>query len=314
MNTLNYIAKYLEYHLKVARSFLISDARFHKQRLRRVLTREPDLIHPVTLNEKMCYRLLYDRKPLYTQLADKLAVRQYVTSRTDEVIMAPLIHTFKNTKEIDFNALPNAFVLKCNHDSGSTIICKDRAAFDIKAALVKLDLAMKKNMYYCTREWQYKNITPTILCEAYIDLFEGRDRSMTPEMLRIHCFDGNASFIEADFTDELGREYVNVYNRKWQLQPFQIAYPNHPVSIPEPALFYRALSAAQALAKDIDYCRVDLMLKDDSLYFSEITLTPQRGKLDITPREWDAKLGAMWQQQACHNSIRFPSSPEVDLR
>lgn len=314
MKTLNYIAKYVEYNLKIIRCFLISDVLFHTQRLRPLLNREPDLIHPVTLNEKMCYRLLYDRKPLYTLLADKLAVRHYVASRTDEVMVAPLIKTYKSTKEIDFAALPDTFVLKCNHDSGSTIICKDKTAFDSQSALLTLDLALKKNMYYCTREWQYKDITPTILCEEYIELFEGRDRSTTPEMLRIHCFDGNASIIEADFTDEQGREYVNVYNRKWELQPFQIAYPHHPAFIPEPALFYRALSAAQALAKDIDYCRVDLMLKDDSLYFSEITLTPQRGKLKIIPQEWDAILGAMWQQQAYHKTFRLPSSPEADLR
>ncbi|NQS85407.1 ATP-grasp fold amidoligase family protein [Pantoea allii] len=314
MNTLNYIAKYVEYNLKVARYFLINDTRFHTQRLRTLLNREPNLIHPVTLNEKMCYRLIYDRNPLYTQLADKLAVREYVLSRTDELMIAPLINTYKNTRDIDFNTLPNSFVIKCNHDSGSTIICKDKGTFNTQAALLTLDLAMKKNMYYCTREWQYKDIVPTLLCEEYIELFEGRDRGTTPEMLRIHCFAGCASFIEADFTDEQGREYVNVYNRKWELQPFQIEYPNHPASIPEPALFYRALSTAQALAKDIDYCRVDIMLKDDSLYFSEITLTPQRGKLKILPQEWDAKLGAMWQQQAYHKTHRFPSSPAVDLR
>ncbi|MFB4356875.1 ATP-grasp fold amidoligase family protein [Pantoea sp. BS_4] len=297
MNTLTFIAKYCEYGLKVARCFIINDARFHTQRLRILLGREPDLIHPVTLNEKMCHRLIYDRNPHYTQLADKLAVRDYVASRTDDVMIVPLINTYKSTKEIALNRLPATFVLKCNHDSGSTIICKDKATFNIKAALLKLDLAMKKNMYYTTREWQYKNISPMILCEEYIELFAGRERSTTPEMLRIHCFNGNASIIEADFTDEQGREYVNVYNRKWELQPFQIAYPHHPAPIAEPALFYRALCAAQALAKDIDYCRVDLMLKDDSLYFSEITLTPQRGKLKIMPLEWDAKLGAMWQQK-----------------
>lgn len=113
-------------------------------------------------------------------------------------------------------------------------------------------------------------------------------------MIRIHCFHGVACFIEADFTDSDGNEFINVYDRAWNLQPFQMEYPNTPLPVDEPESFHKSVIAAQDLAKEIDYCRVDLMLKGDDIYFSEITLSPKRGKLKITPSIWDAKLGSMW--------------------
>ncbi|WP_270959400.1 ATP-grasp fold amidoligase family protein, partial [Klebsiella pneumoniae] len=99
---------------------------------------------------------------------------------------------------------------------------------------------------------------------------------------------------EADFTDSDGNEFINVYDRAWNLQPFQMEYPNTPLPVDEPESFHKSVIAAQDLAKEIDYCRVDLMLKGDDIYFSEITLSPKRGKLKITPSIWDAKLGSMW--------------------
>jgi hypothetical protein len=99
-------------------------------------------------------------------------------------------------------------------------------------------------MYYTTREWQYKSITPVILCEKYRYFFWGGEKK-TPEMLRIHCFHGVACFVEADFSDESGNEYINVYDRSWKLQPFQMEYPNTPDAVEEPRLFYNAIIAAQ---------------------------------------------------------------------
>ncbi len=109
--------------------------------------------------------------------------------------------------------------------------------------------------------------------------------------------------MEADFTDESGNGFINVYDRHWQLQPFQMEYPNTPQDIPKPASYQEALLEAQELALGIDYCRVDLMLTRDEIYFSEITLSPKRGKLTITPPEWDARLGEMWQMTPVANRL-----------
>ncbi|HDS9456041.1 TPA: glycosyl transferase [Enterobacter asburiae] len=294
MNNATYLLKYIEYLIRKCRSFLMTDLNFHTSRLKKISGKDPDIKSPTTLSEKICHRLVYDRNDLYTMLADKLAVREYVTSRTKRVKTVPLIGVYNKASQIDFTTLPDKFVLKCNHDSGSTIVCKNKAQFNYREACKKLDFALRKNLYYTTREWQYKNITPMILCEPFVDLFDEADRNTTPEMLRIHCFHGVAHYVEADFTDSNGHGFINVYDRQWNLQPFQMEYPNTSVEPGEPVLFRQALLASQELADGIDYCRVDLMLKKHEIYFSEITLSPRRGKLTITPREWDARLGKIW--------------------
>ncbi|MEF3108938.1 ATP-grasp fold amidoligase family protein [Raoultella sp. WB_B2P2-3] len=294
MNRLNYFLRYSEYLVKILRTHLLNDKEFHTRRLQKISGRKPDLVHPVTLSEKICHRMIYDHNPFYTLLADKLAVREYIYNKTDKLKLAALVGVYSDIQNIDLNSLPDRFVLKCNHDSGSSVICTDKQKFNTARALSSLSLALKKNMYYSTREWQYKNIPPVILCEEYIDLFTGRDKNTTSEMLRIHCFHGIAGVIEADFTDERGNDYINVYDRAWRLQPFLMEYPNTPARIPPPDLLHQAITAAQELSRDLDYCRVDLMLQRDDIYFSEITLSPRRGKLQIYPAEWDIKLGQMW--------------------
>ncbi|MEH5099661.1 ATP-grasp fold amidoligase family protein [Atlantibacter hermannii] len=294
MNTFTRFTRYAEYQLKILRTWFSDDRKFHSARLKKVAGYNPDFINPLTLNEKICHRLIYDRDPFYTLLADKLAVRDYIYSHATGLKIPRLLGVYKHGNDIDFSRLPNQFVLKCNHDCGSTLLCLDKHQFDIPAALRRLNLAMKRNMYYRTREWQYKNIPPVILCEEYIDLFSGNNRETTPEMLRIHCFHGSPYFIEADFTDTQGQGFINVYDREWNLQPLQMEYPNTVHDIPRPALLQQALSSAQSLSKQLDYCRVDLMLQGTDIYFSEITLSPRRGKLTLSPPEWDRTLGEMW--------------------
>jgi hypothetical protein len=303
MNKLNYSLKYAEYLFKKCRRFFTSDLYFHTAELNKISENHVNLKKPMTLSEKICHRLVFDHQPFYTMLADKLAVREYVHSRTELIKVIPLIGIYHRAEDIDFSKLPAKFVLKCNHDCGSTIICTDREKFNPVNTLNRLRLALKKNMYYTTREWQYKNISPVILCEKFIDLFSDKEKSITPEMLRIHCFHGVACFVEADFTDESGNEYINVYDRAWKLQPFQMEYPNTPEPVDEPESFHSAITAAQELANEIDYCRVDLMLKGSEIYFSEITLSPKRGKLNITPAIWDAKLGDMWNLYSSNNRL-----------
>ncbi|HHI2409075.1 TPA: ATP-grasp fold amidoligase family protein, partial [Klebsiella quasipneumoniae] len=260
MNKINYQIKYIEYFLRKCRTILTNDISFHADRLREISGTYPDLLNPVTLNEKICHRILFIHNPFYTMLADKLLVREYVEKRTNLIKLIPLVGVYNRVDDIDFDKLPSKFVLKCNHDSGSAVICTDKTNIDPAKVKSKLKLSLKKNMYYTTREWQYKNIPPVILCEMYLDLFSSKHRNKTPEMIRIHCFHGVACFIEADFTDSDGNEFINVYDRAWNLQPFQMEYPNTPLPVDEPESFHKSVIAAQDLAKEIDYCRVDLML------------------------------------------------------
>ncbi|SEL68702.1 TupA-like ATPgrasp [Kosakonia sacchari] len=303
MNKINYHIKYIEYCFRKFSSFFTTDISFHTAKLNKTSGTYSNLSNPLTLNEKICHRLVFDHNPFYTMLVDKFAVREYVERRTNLVKLIPLVGIYNRVEDINFDNLPAKFVLKCNHDSGSTVICTDRANFEPAKVLNKLKLSLKKNMYYTTREWQYKNISPVLICEMYLDIFSDKDRNVTPEMLRIHCFHGVACFIEADFTDDNGFAFINVYDRSWNLQPFQMEYPNTPTPVKEPESFHKSVIAAQELAKEINYCRVDLMLKGQDIYFSEITLSPKRGKLKITPAIWDAKLGNMWSLSLANNRL-----------
>lgn len=171
MNKINHHVKYIEYLLRKSRTILTNDISFHADRLSKISGTYPDLRNPVTLNEKICHRILFRHDPFYTMLADKLLVREYVEKRTNLIKLNPLVGIYNRVDDIDFDKLPTKFVLKCNHDSGSTIICTDKTDFDPIMAKSKLKLSLKKNMYYTTREWQYKNIQPVILCEMYLDIF-----------------------------------------------------------------------------------------------------------------------------------------------
>ncbi|MGU5952100.1 ATP-grasp fold amidoligase family protein [Klebsiella pneumoniae] len=294
MKKIKYHLKYIEYLFRSFRTIFTDDVSFHAKKLNQIGFRNPDLINPLTLNEKICHRLIFERNSFHTMLADKVLVREYVKKKSKLVNLIPLVNIYKRVEDIDFEKLPSRFVLKCNHDSGSAVICTDRANLQRDSIINNLKLSLKKNMYYTTREWQYKNISPFIICEEYLDIFANKNRNVTPEMLRIHCFNGSPCFVEADFTDENGCEFINVYDTEWNLQPFQMEYPNTQTSVIKPEAFHKCIISAQELSKDIDYCRVDLMIKGKDIYFSEITLSPKRGKLIITPSIWDAKLGSMW--------------------
>lgn len=294
MIILKYKIKYIEYIIrKIISMTIISDYQYQHKKLSKISKRNINILNPITLSEKICHRMIYDHNPLYTYLADKLSARDFVYSRTDNVKLIPLIGVYRRSIDLDFSKLPDRFVLKCNHDSGSAIICTDKKKLNIPLAMNKLSLALKKNMYYITREWQYKDIEPVIICEKYIDLYSGNDQKIVPEMLRIHCFHGVAKFIEVDFSDKSG-EYINIYNTSWQIQPFNMEYPNTPYEITKPKSFDMAIIESQKLSSGINYCRIDLMIYHEDIYFSEITLSPRRGLLEIFPQEWDMKLGKMW--------------------
>ncbi|HBW3755245.1 TPA: glycosyl transferase, partial [Klebsiella pneumoniae] len=119
MNKINYQIKYIEYLLRKCRTILTNDISFHADRLREISGTYPDLLNPVTLNEKICHRILFIHNPFYTLLADKLLVRQYVEKRTNLIKLIPLVGVYNRVDDIDFDKLPSKFVLKCNHDSGS---------------------------------------------------------------------------------------------------------------------------------------------------------------------------------------------------
>ncbi|MFD3249030.1 ATP-grasp fold amidoligase family protein [Rahnella aquatilis] len=286
--------KKLEYKLKLIRTFFISDLRYRKRKHLQEFRRVPDFENPQSLNEKINNRMIFERDPFFTMLADKVAVREYVKTKIGEDYLVPLLGCYERAELIDLSELPEQFVLKCSHDSGSAIICKNKHQFDERAAKKKLNAHLNKNMYYVTREWHYKNIKPYIICEKFIDVFGGEPLHLIPEVYRVHCFSGKAHITEADFTDAMNNEYVNVYDPHWKLLPLTMGYNNTPHKITEPIFYRHMITLAEKLAEGIAYCRVDFIANKHQVFFSEITLTPCNGRIQISPVHWDYFLGELW--------------------
>ncbi|WP_380177426.1 ATP-grasp fold amidoligase family protein [Kalamiella sp. sgz302252] len=290
-----YFLKRIEHQGKVIRRLFQKKERYLLADWRKRHCHKGIFLSPESLNEKIVHRMLYTRNPLFTRLADKYRGRDWVAEKIGEKYLVPLLGVWQHPSEINYAALPDKFVLKCNHDSGSCQLCFSKEPEAIARYNRKIGYHLYRNFYYVSLEWHYKDIAPLILAEQYIDLFSDADANITPELYRVHCFHHKAKYIEADFTDDAGKKLTNIYDVNWHLQPFTMGQPNNPREIPRPVLYSRMLELAEKLADSFDYCRVDFFMNHENIWFSEITFTPERGKIRFSPRIWDYKLGELWQ-------------------
>lgn len=286
---------YFEYQAKVIRTKFVSDQKYLTKRFISKLGYTPNFCAPKSFNEKVTARMIFERSPLFTKLADKCAVRQLVSAKVGDAYFVPLIGIYKCFNEIDFEQLPDQFVLKCTHDSGSAMLCRDKNKFDVAAASTKIENHLKMNMYYRKREWHYKDIFPQILIENYIDLYVDPHSQSVITTCRVHCFEGKPEYLEIDVQDQQGQNYSNIYDTLWVLQPFQVDLKeNSPIALAAPKQLQDIIELSRKLCFTYGYSRIDFLLSQDHVYFSEITLTPNAGRMVITPAEWDFKLGALW--------------------
>ncbi|MBR5897307.1 MAG: glycosyl transferase, partial [Lachnospiraceae bacterium] len=156
--------------------------------------RKLNLRHPVTFQEKLQWMKYYYRNPEFTKLVDKYEVRDYVKEKIGEEYLVPLYGVYNSWNEIDFSALPDAFVIKCTHDSGSVVICKNKSAFDYDAAKKKIEEGLARNQFYLSREWPYKNVKPRIIIEKYLIDEKSGD---LPDY-KFFCFDGKVKILESN--------------------------------------------------------------------------------------------------------------------
>ena len=251
-----------------------------------------NLKDPQTFNEKLQWLKLYDRKPEYTTMVDKYAVKQYVADKIGEEYIIPTLGVWNHFDEIDFNKLPNQFVLKCTHDSGGLIICKDKSRLDLKAAKKKLERCLKRNFYYSGREWPYKNVKPMIIAEKFMEDNEDvADLGLID--YKFFCFNGIPKFAYvARGAAKAFKSKINMMDLDWKAMPFQRT--DHPQfkEIPEkPINFSKMIEFSKVLSKDIPFVRVDFYEINSRLYFGELTFFPGSGYIPFNSEEWDYKLG-----------------------
>lgn len=243
--------------------------------------------NPQTFNEKLQWLKLNDRNPLYTTLVDKYAVKKWVADKIGEQYIIPTLAVWKKAEDIDFDALPEQFVLKVNHDSGGLVICKDKAQLDRQAAVAKLSRALKNNGYWYGREWPYKNVKPCIIAEKYME-----DENHQLNDYKFMVFNGK---VKCSFTctERFSKDGLKVtfYDANWDIMPFERHYPRSKTPITKPLNYDEMVELAEKLSKDIPFVRVDFYSIKGKIYFGEMTFYPGSGFEEFTPMEWDKNIG-----------------------
>lgn len=239
---------------------------------------------PVTFNEKLQWLKLHDRKPEYTTMVDKYEAKKWVAERIGEEYIIPTLGVWNHFDEIDFDKLPNQFVLKCTHDSGGLVICRDKEKLDKKAARKKLENCLKHNFFWGQREWPYKNVKPRILAEEMVD--------MNPVDYKWICLKGEPKVLCMCMDRQKGDLTFNYYDMNFNLLPFEWVHPNIKTGVVKrPENFDEMKKLAQKLSKDIPEVRVDFYDINGQVYFGELTFYHQSGFAHIHPHEWETELG-----------------------
>ena len=233
-----------------------------------------DFNNPKTFNEKLQWLKLYNRKPEYTQMVDKYQAKKYVASIIGEKYIIPTLGVWDKFDDIDFDKLPNQFVLKTTHGGGNTgvVICKDKSTFDKIAARKKLNHSLKQCIYKSLREWPYKDVKHRIIAETLIG-----DGFIID--YKFSCFNGTATDVMTCSDRDTGDTKFYFFSPKWELLKYNkrgIAAPEG-FTVPTPKNYEKMFEIASKLSKDIPYIRVDLYNIDGQIYFGELTFFPQSG-------------------------------------
>lgn len=268
-------------------SALYNDVEYIKKFFAQVMGYRLDIEHPKTFNEKLQWLKLYNRKPDYTRMVDKYEMKRFVGERIGDGYTIPTLGVWDSYDEIDFDKLPDQFVLKCTHDSGSIIIVDNKEDFDKEEARNKLGRALGINYYWLGREWPYKNVKPRIIAEPYLC-----DSSETElKDYKLFCFNGMVKMIQVDF-DRFVNHKRNIYNREWEYMPIAYKCSTIPGRIIEkPKCLQDMIEIAEQLAHSIPYVRVDFYVIGDRPVVGEMTFFPESGRGKFVPKEWDKILG-----------------------
>jgi hypothetical protein len=266
----------------------MSSETFLKKAFRYSMGRELNLENPVTYTEKLQWLKLYDHRPEYTRMVDKYGVKQYVAERLGEEHVIPVLGVWERAEDIDFDALPQRFVLKTTHDSGSYVVCKDKSKLDIPAARARMAKFLKRKYYDCNREWPYKNVKPRIIAEQYMEdsrSGELRDYKFftfggVPKVLYIAQGRGRGEPTVADFFD---MEFNHL--------PFTIDHDMAQVPPEKPENFELMQELAAKLSEGTPQLRVDFYEVDGKVYFGEMTFFHCSGTDAFHPESWDRKFG-----------------------
>ena len=271
---------------------LFSDQSYIKAYYYCKMGRRLNLKAPETFNEKLQWLKFNDRHPEYSMMVDKWAVKDYVAKKIGAQYVVPTLAVYDAVEEIDFDSLPQQFVLKCTHDSGGVVICKDKEALDRNAAIVKLKNGWGKNYYRYSMEYPYKDVQPRIIAEQFLS-----DNGAELADYKVHCFNGEPRLIlvckDRHAASGLTEDF---FTAEWKhLGVRRPEHPNAKQPIEKPEELDRLLELSRELANGIPFVRVDFYISQHKIYFGELTFFPASGMTPFVPESF-ARLFGSWLQ------------------
>lgn len=266
------------------------DEEYIKKKFKYMLEYDLNLENPKTFNEKLQWLKLYDHNKKYTLMADKYEAKKIAASVMGEKAVIPTLGIWDSFEQINFEQLPEQFVLKCTHGSGGVIFVKDKNQLDKTKIKKELGASLKRKYFFHNREWPYKNIKPRIIAEKYMcDEFQ---KSETLVVYKIMCFNGKAKLIQVIQNDKTSKESIDYFDTEWNLLTLRQNFPNSIEHIQKPERLKEMLEIAERFSRDSSFLRIDLYLINGNIYFSEFTFYSDGGMAEFEPREWDEVLGS----------------------
>lgn len=268
----------------------MDDEAYLKRKYRACMGKELNLGSPQTFNEKLQWLKLHDRKPEYTTMVDKYAVKKYVADIIGEEYIIPTLGVWNHFDEINFDKLPNQFVLKCTHDSGGIVICKDKNKLDLKSAKKKMEKCLKRNYYWSSREWPYKDVKPRIIAEQYI---EDNNKEGFLTDYKFFCFNGKMKCMYVSVNSHTAKQKIQFFDRNYNLLPIRrddyLVFDEIPK---KPNHLDDMIKIAEQLSRNIPHTRIDFYYIQNRIYFGEITFFTGSGFIPFSEKKWDYKLGS----------------------
>lgn len=270
----------------------LPDSTYIKLRYRFHVGKRLNLKKPITFQEKLQWLKLHDRNPEYTKMVDKVLVKDYVSSVIGAEYVVPLLGVWDRPEDIEWDNLPNRFVLKTNHSGGNTgvVICRDKKNFNRERAIKHLKASLQKDVYRGLREWPYKNVEKRVFCEQYIESAPGEDD--LPDY-KFFCFNGEvkALFVATERQNPNEEVKFDYFDADYNHLPFRQGHDNAKVTPQKPKSFEEMKALAGKLSKGIPHVRVDFYEVNGSPVFGELTFCHFAGMVPFEPEEWDYKFG-----------------------
>ena len=248
-----------------------------------------NLKNPQTFNEKLQWLKLNDHRPEYIMMVDKYKVKSYVADIIGNKYVIPTLGVWDRPEDIDWDKLPNQFVLKTNHDGGNygVVVCKDKSVFDKKKAISRLQASLERNVYKFGREWPYKNVERKVFAEQYL---EDNSSSDLPDY-KFFCFDGEVKALFIGTERQSGDVKFDYFDADFNHLDIVQHHPMSGRTIPKPDNFEEMKEIASKLSKGIPHVRVDLYDVNGNVYFGEMTFFHHGGMFPFHPAHWDKDFG-----------------------